>query len=358
MVTRAVTVLWLVLTCSATAHVRANTDVASRPGQAGATDLPASKSAGPVGESMPEVDDSDVVGQARAAFEAGAAAALNGRWPQAAEAFARSLALSPRPATYNNLAVALCHIDQLVLCLEQLEAFFAVTDPERDAEARALAGDLLEQTLARVATLELHIQPVDATVVIDGRIHPSDGSGRERIRVRPGAHRVSVAADGRVPMRFSWRASAGERAQRRVDLQWPSPEPGPSASSLRAGLNSEPAQAGPRGRVAGAGVVPITLAVSAGVLLAGGAVTGWLAIRDDQRVTEACAGQNPCDRPDLVGVRDRAGTLAAVTDALWVAAAASASIALVWWLVDSRSPTSEGTSLSLAPGRVNLYARF
>src|SRR5579859_3851715 len=87
---------------------------------------------------------------ARDQFRAGVAAAHDGRWPDAVDAFQRSLELAPRPMTVMNLAGALAQVGRLVEAAEAYRMFLSEATSGAAARVRGEAE-------AQLAALEPRI---------------------------------------------------------------------------------------------------------------------------------------------------------------------------------------------------------
>src|SRR3989442_6429932 len=89
--------------------------------------------------------------QARTFFEQGVQFADQERWGEALEYFRRSRALLERPRTVFNMGNALVRLGRHVETVQALQDFWRISDPQHDAELRALATQMLGQSRAAIA---------------------------------------------------------------------------------------------------------------------------------------------------------------------------------------------------------------
>lgn len=167
--------------------------------------------------------------RARALFDEGVALSDRGEYELAIERFRRSIALVERPSTLFNLGVALRELRRDEEAIDALERFLALADASIDpgprAQARSWIDSMRRAIEQRGATLVLEHEPREATVLVDGM---DAGAGSPLVvDVAPGAHRVEVAAPGRVTQSFEVSLAPGERLARRVALdEQRAPDPG------------------------------------------------------------------------------------------------------------------------------------
>jgi hypothetical protein len=175
--------------------------------------------------------------RARALFEEGVAAASAESWTEAVDKFRQSFALVERPATAFNLAIALDRLGLISEANAALDDYFRVAprnDPRR-ADATALRNDLASRTPIE---LTLTVAPDDAIVEVDGRVQ--EGSGSERtVAIPPGAHTVTVRAEGHTTEMIQIDAVAGEPLARAVELAVQTQGRGP-AERARGGGGGDP----------------------------------------------------------------------------------------------------------------------
>lgn len=155
--------------------------------------------------SAAEAQSERPVDDARALFEQGVRAADAQRWAEAAEAFERSYALVPRPATLRNLGLADRSLGRYARAIRELERFLAsrTAPPPIVREVQRLVDEMR----TRVGMLSVTTDPTTASVTLDGdAITP----GETQI-VDPGRHLVvaTARAYNRAEERFT--LAPGER---------------------------------------------------------------------------------------------------------------------------------------------------
>jgi hypothetical protein len=181
-------------------------------------------------------DERDPTQRARELFQQGLERADQERWSEAVELFREARGLVERPSIVFNLGVALVRLGRAVEARQVFERFIEIADARREARDIAAARRHLNELASVVATLELHVDPPNAIVEVDGAIADGDGATRE-IAIDPGSRRVVVHFEGYEPERFEIAMSPGARELREVTLEvipppmpFP-PEPAPSDPS-------------------------------------------------------------------------------------------------------------------------------
>ena len=107
----------------------------------------------------------------------------SGRFADARDAFLRSLELNPRPSVAFNLAVAHSRTGEYVAAVVLFERLLAGDFGDLPGERRREAESLMVEAEASIATLVVHLPPVEGlNVRVDGRVY------RENMRLDPGAH--------------------------------------------------------------------------------------------------------------------------------------------------------------------------
>lgn len=148
---------------------------------------------------------------ARALFERGVAAADELRWADAADAFERSYALVPRPATLRNLGLADRALGRYTRAIGELERFLA----SRTASP-AVARDvqrLVDEMRGRVGLVVVTTAPPDARAAVDGE---PVAQGEMRL-LDPGRHRAAATAAAHERAEVVFSLAPGER--RNLDLR-------------------------------------------------------------------------------------------------------------------------------------------
>lgn len=147
---------------------------------------------------------------AREAYRRGLEAAEDERWADSERWFGRAYALSDEPSALFNRAVALRALGRYV---EARDAFEALLARELTEPVRARAHELLAQTRARIARLQLEGLPeATHTVELDGAPRPDSGERPVVLEVDEGEHALVVGREGFEPYRWRGRV-AGEETE-------------------------------------------------------------------------------------------------------------------------------------------------
>jgi hypothetical protein len=193
------------------------------------------------------------------------------------------------------------------------------------------------------------------------------------IRLGLGSHALGVSHPDYAPVVVELALIGGSESIERVVLRTarassadgaPSAEAAPPTAAeaeTRPGSSSEVFRSASRPVVsdagAGSGVLATAGWITAGAgaaLLAGGAVTGLLALSVDGELEQVCvAGRCPLDRRHDV---ERLETLTTTTNVLWGMGLAAGVVGVTLVLLDAE-PAAPPVVLSLAPGFVGLGAR-
>lgn len=160
---------------------------------------------------------------AREQFQEGVAAAREGDWERALDAFQRSYELLPRPVTLLNLAGAYTQRGQLVEAAEAYRMFLheeEVTDRQRnDAEAQLAA---LEPRIPRVRLRVLGLEDGDAVMLDEYQL--SVAALDEAYPVDPGEHSATIERTGHAPRVVPFTATEGVQQDVLIDVRgenWP-----------------------------------------------------------------------------------------------------------------------------------------
>ncbi len=156
--------------------------------------------------------------EARTLFDRGLAAADAERWGEAVELFRRASEIVERPSIVFNLGQALMRSGRSTQARAALERFIAIADAQADRRDIEAAQRLLSELSASQGTLDLSLEPADATVELDGE--PLSGTGAERtLTLDPGRHRLAITAPGHRPDRFEVSVIAGSHERRSAILE-------------------------------------------------------------------------------------------------------------------------------------------
>jgi len=167
---------------------------------------------------------------ARGRFQEGVAAAREGRWQQAHDAFSEAHEALGRPTILINLANARVQLGRLVEGARTYERFLAEVEPGSSAaEHRGAVEDALEQVRQRIPRLSITLEGAGAgdEVRVDGETVARDALGS--VGIDPGSHEVELVRDGTVLSRASAEVEEGGSAE--VRLEAPAPESAELAAS-------------------------------------------------------------------------------------------------------------------------------
>jgi hypothetical protein len=139
--------------------------------------------------------------EARGLFQQARTAIQEGRFAAARDLLVRSLALAPNTGSAFNLAIALRGTGELRRAVQTFEALLAGTHGELTAAQAREATQLMAQTRAELAHLEVHVSgAAEVELRLDGeRIGEAPEGGTVRTEVDPGTHVLTATAPRRVP---------------------------------------------------------------------------------------------------------------------------------------------------------------
>ena len=299
------------------------------------------------GQSVAPVDSTTEF-EAKRAFEDGLRLLREGQWVESESRFRQSLAVIPRPSASYDLAFVLFKQGRARESAELLQHLLASAESSPDSPYREYAKLLLPNVLAQLSTLRIVVDPPGSDLRIDGKLVPLTGAERS-VPLDPGAHAVEVASPGFLPDRFDVVMEAHGEIERSISLQ---------ASTSATGMVSIPRPAAAPKLLEPTRAAPVWSAVApwltmglGGALLAGAAVTGILAKREDDSVREACPTLRNCDL-SLVPARDRAVELGHITDALLVSGGALVAGGVTWRILVSAPGRADSRSAFVAAGGV------
>ena len=240
---------------------------------------------------MRDADMSDE--RARAHFKAGTSLYESGRFPEAAEEWEQAFQLSQRAALLYNIYVA-----------------------HRDASNLPKAIDALTRYLAT---------------------NDADASQRLNLEARLRAMQTAQAA-----------TEEQKKASEANAVAAPAPEAAPPASA-------PPPSAAAAPEPSRSSVLPLTLVVAGGVLVAGSLVTGLLTEHQVSNIETKCPNDQCPASYDLASDKSSARTLATLTDVLWISGAVVAGVGLVLWLTggdDASETQTASSSAHLSPSLI------
>lgn len=268
---------------------------------------------------------------ARALFREAVDDARQGRWNEARDRYARSLALHDDPVTRYSLAVTDLEIGRLVEARDGFQTYLAQT--ERSSAGRDYRDDAhraLDALEPRVPSIEVTIAPpdVESSILVDG----TPIAGR-RFDLDPGPHWIEVTADGYARHTEDVTLREGEHRTLSVTLDAVEPSVLPTAEPPE-----RPGDAFPTGPV---------------VLMAAGGAVGLTGLGVGLAAVGRASGRAD-DDPALEGIRRQA----TAGDVMAVVGVAAAAGGLVWWLVDEDRETHDAVALGVTPTAAHLKLTF
>jgi hypothetical protein len=158
---------------------------------------------------------------ARDQFREGVAAARAERWPDAVEAFQRSLELAPRAMTMMNLAGALAQVGRLVEAAEAYRMFLSEAQSGAAARVRGEAEAQLATLEARIPHVRLQIHGrLDSDTVTLDEYQLMAAAIDAPLPVDPGEHTLTIARDGMEPRAVTFTAQEGVQSEVVLEA-WP-----------------------------------------------------------------------------------------------------------------------------------------
>ena len=170
--------------------------------------------------------------KSRAAFRRGVSQARAQDWAAARASFEEAYTLVQHPSILLNLGIARLKTDEPVLAEADLVRFLSDDAGAAPDEVRS-AREALAEARAQIGTLHIVVVPPNAHIAVDGKapaMRAVEGGAKEAtvdMRVRAGAHVVTVEAEGFTTVKQSPDVLAKGTAEVRVTLvpEEKSPEP-------------------------------------------------------------------------------------------------------------------------------------
>lgn len=158
---------------------------------------------------------------ARDQFREGVRAAREERWPDAVEAFQRSLELAPRAMTMMNLAGALAQVGRLVEAAEAYRMFLSEAQTGAAARVRGEAEAQLATLEGRIphVRLQIHGRRDSDTVTLD-EYQLMAAAIDAPLPVDPGEHTLTIEREGLEPRAVTFTAQEGVQSEVVLEA-WP-----------------------------------------------------------------------------------------------------------------------------------------
>lgn len=173
--------------------------------------------------------------KSRAAFRRGVAQARAQDWVAARASFEEAWSLVQHPSILLNLGIARLKTDEPVLAEQDLVRFLSDDAGAAPDEVRS-AREALAEARAQIGTLHIVVVPPNAHISVDGKapaMRAVEGGAKEAtvdMRVRAGAHVVTIEAEGFTTVKQSPDVLAKGTAEVRVTLVPEEKAPDPVAA--------------------------------------------------------------------------------------------------------------------------------
>lgn len=244
------------------------------------------------------------------------------RYPEALALFQRAHALTPTARTLRGIGMAAFESGHYVMALRALRQALVATERPLTGEQRDHVTRLIARTEVFVATLELTVSPVGATVLVDGAAVEREDDGT--LLLDQGHHTIT-AAD-----------ALGRTQVLEVDLV------GGTRRTLQIQLDTASG-----GGVADSTIAGVALLVTGGLATVASIATGVVALDFQARLGRECDGF-VCPG-ELRATRDRATELSLATDVVGGAAAALMAGGIILLIVGATSESPPPVSVACGP---------
>jgi tetratricopeptide (TPR) repeat protein len=154
---------------------------------------------------------------AREHFERGVEANRQGDLVLALDHFEKAQALTPSQTVLYNLGQTYFALGRPVEALRVLERYLEADGASGDAARRREVDELVRRSQARVGTLDVTLEPSDASLDIDGV--PANTAGAGPLRVAVGRHLLTATKAGYRPSLVRVDVAAGEPVRARLELE-------------------------------------------------------------------------------------------------------------------------------------------
>jgi hypothetical protein len=272
-------------------------------------------------------DEAGVSDEARDHFRSGVALLQDpdgARYEEAYREFKTAYGMSPSAKILGNLGYTALKLERDKEAIDAYERYLREAPDIQPDERKQVEGDLqtLKTGMVRV-TLNIEIP---GGIITDRRL-PARGepivnaygvsAGRLELGLRSGRHVIEVRFNQGEPLIWQFDAMPGGKLSHDFARPVATEAPAPQRSSR---------------------TVPIVLTVAGGVLLAAGAVTGFVALDRAKRIDQACPNDTCPNGYGIEGERSTAYTLVRTTDVLLIGGGVLAVTGL-GWLIFARKPS-------------------
>ena len=219
-------------------------------------------------------------------------------------------------------------------------------DAVRESRIETVQAEI-ERLSRRIGRLQIETNVEGAQIALDGEVVGI--APIERMWVNVGPHRLDVTAEGHERAGRTIEIAGGDDVT--IELPLTPITVAPAATETR--------MPAPEIRITpSTDYAPLALAIGiSGALLAGGAVTGVLAL-DAQQDSTAATEAFPASADDIARTRDEALALSIVTDVLFGLAAVGTGVAIYLGVTAEEEFDTEELSLRIGPGSVAIEGAF
>jgi len=279
-----------------------------------------------------EADDVDK--EARAQFERGVELYDEGKFDQAAIAFARAYELKPSYKLLYNIAQTENQLGHYTAALEAYSKYLEEGATKIEKKRLPQVESEIERLKTLVGTVSIAGDEDGAQVFIDSRAVGNTPLPAP-VMVDVGEHEILVKHDGAEVHREVVKVAGGDE----VTVRWMMPRP---ADRPQEGVAGAPASDGKRDRL----WTWISLGVAGAAGIAGGAL-GGVALSSKKDIEADCVdGHCPSDMTDD---RDRVKNLALAADVMYGVAGAAAVAAVVLFFVEPGLGDEREATVAAAP---------
>jgi hypothetical protein len=279
-----------------------------------------------------------------------------GNCPKALEHFRESHALKPGRGTLLNMGLCEKKLGQLANALRHLEELLPQL-PAGD-ERRQIVRDALAEIKPKISYLRVNLKanaPAGTVVTYDNAELEPTMMGTE-MPIDPGKHVVGVEAPG-VPNR-KYNVVIGEGKRQTLEV-----EPGaPGAEGSGANVLSGAGAPGDAPEDSSRATKRTVGFVVGGVGIAGlitGAITGGLALSDNNAAEKACPTRKGCSS-EVIDISNRGQTLSVVNTVALAVGVVGVAVAIPLIIMNGKAKESSTVGLWVSPdgARIGLRGRF
>ena len=292
--------------------------------------------------------------KSRAAFRRGVAQLRAQDWAAARASFEEAWSLVQHPSILLNLGIARLRTDDPVLAEQDLVRFLS-EDSGAGNDELASARDALAEARSKIGTLHVIVDKAAARVTVDGKpLAVRSQTGEEGVadaRLKAGAHRVAVEAEGFLPDERSVDVPAKSETETRFTLT--------AKEAPRPASSEPPPAAPPTESIPTRTIVGWSLAGTSGVALVASGVMGLVAMSRSSAYedrTDIESFQNPDVKSS--GVAFRTGADVALVTAILAGAGAAILLLTDVGTAPSTRSGAPGTVSSGASSRARRIVRL